>query len=320
MRNRFNTIGEEFTLTLTGGSHSKTIGGIIEGCPIGLEIDYSLLKEDILRRKPQKYGTPRKEDDNVVFLSGVKDNKVVCSMVEFQISNNNVRIKDYEDFKGFFRPSHADYTYFVKYGEDSLQYKDHASARMFLPCVVAGALAKMFLKQYGISLSAKVDAMPSLEHVENGNTIGGKVKCEVFGVKAGWGEPVFYKIQSLLAKSMLSIPSAVSFELGDGVLRTNFLGKEDIDEWNEDFTTKTNHSGGVNAGISNGNTIVFSVGFHPVHTFEQPMNLISQQGKIEQRTISGRHDKAQILRCPVIVEAMAAMVFADLIMMKQKNK
>ncbi|MBQ9312672.1 MAG: chorismate synthase [Bacteroidales bacterium] len=320
MNFQYNTIGEHYKLTLTGGSHSSFVGGIIEGCPVGLKIDYTLLLEDIDRRKPQKYGTLRKEQDTVVFLKGVKNGVIESSSIEFRIENKNVKISEYDSFQGFFRPSHADYTYYIKYGEDSLKHKDQASARMFLPCVVAGSLAKMILLQNGITINANVEQTGNLEKTLQGDSIGGKVICEIKGVKAGLGEPIFYKIQSMLARSMMSIPSAISFEIGDGLQRAFLSGSEDIDEWNTDFTTKTNHSGGVNAGISNGNPIVFHVGFHPVHTLQKSMRLINCSGRTQSRVINGRHDKAQIMRCPVIVECMAAMVILDLIFMKQQNK
>lgn len=320
MLDYFNTIGEIFRLTISGGSHSSFVGGRLENCPIGLKIDFDFLQEEIQRRKPQKYGTARKEKDEVLFCSGVEHGEIVSSCVEFKIANKNVKTGDYDNFKGFFRPSHADYPYYVKYGEDSLKYKDQASARMFLPCVVAGALAKMFLKQRGITIHSTIEQMGDLQKTDNGDSIGGKISCQIDGVKAGLGEPIFYKIQSMLARSMMSIPSAVSFEIGDGVKRTDYLGSEDIDEWNPDFTTKTNHSGGLNAGISNGNPIVFHVGFHPVHTLQKEMCLINHSGRTQTRVIGGRHDKAQILRCPVIVEAMAAITFADFVIMKEQIK
>ncbi|MBR1625876.1 MAG: chorismate synthase [Bacteroidales bacterium] len=327
------TFGKSFKIEVTGSSHGEFVGGIITNCPKGLLIDYALIEHDLERRKPGRFGTQRTEDDKVVFLSGIKDGITDGNSIEFKILNHNVRKEDYDKFRDFFRPSHADYPYYMKYGEDNLRYKDAASARMFLPIVVAGSIAKIFLRKEGISFNAYVseiggiDCIYDYDHVEElleevsrqQDTIGGKVRCEIVGVKAGLGEEIFDKISSNLAFAMMTVPSAVNFSLGDIPDRDTLYGSEDIDEWNDDFSTKTNHCGGVNAGLTNGMPIVFTVGFHAVHTLKKEMTLISRNGELKQVRIGGRHDICQVLRTPVIIESLAAMVITDFITANKKQ-
>ncbi|MGP1514430.1 MAG: chorismate synthase [Bacteroidales bacterium] len=328
-----NTIGHKFILTITGSSHGKEVGGKLENCPKGLIVDNDYIARELDRRRPQKYGTSRIEDDCVHFLSGIADGRTDGTSIEFRVVNHNIRKEDYDSFKGWFRPSHADYPYFVKYGQDSLKYKDMASARMFLPVVVAGCFAKMFLQQRGIVVNAIVteiggiDYLNDREQVENllkevtkkQDTVAGKIRCEVNGVGVGLGEPIFEKLSANLAKAMMNVPSAVSFSLGDISYRDRLLGSQDIDLWKEDFTTVTNHSGGLNAGLTNGMPIVFSVGFHAIHTLSQRMTLINEKGQLQIKEIGGRHDTCQLLRTPVIVESLAAMVVTDFILMNDKK-
>lgn len=335
----FNTIGEVFKLTILGSSHGEYVGGLLDGCPVGMKIDWELLNEDLERRKPGEYGTKRKEEDRVVFEQGVdKKDTIISSTIRFIIKNTDVRKEDYDKFKDYFRPSHVDYVYYEKYGEDSLKYKDEASARMFLPCVVAGSLAKMYLKKYGYQVKAEVESVGKyqypqekeeiereLESLKDTNTIGGKVLCRIQHPHISLGEPIFYKTQSMLAKAMMSIPSAVCFEIGDGIKRIERRGSQDIDQWAEDKTdnvlkTATNHCGGVNGGITNGNDIVFHVGFHPIYTLPSPMKLINKEGETKTINIEGRHDLAHILRCPIIVENLSTMVMLDLLYMNNKYK
>lgn len=323
-----NSFGQKFIVAITGSSHGEFVGGNIRNCPKGLKVDYDLITKDLDRRRPQKYGTLRNEIDNVEFLSGITNGKTDGSLIEFRVKNENVKTKDYTRFNGMFRPSHADYTYYIKFGNDSLDYKDNASARMFLPIVVAGSFAKMLLKPKGIEFNAYVTEIGGIDYLKhekkvaklleevylNGDTLGGKVRCEIEGIPAGLGEPIFDKVSVKLAKTMMSIPSAVSFSLGDIENRDRIWGSEDIDEWNTDFLTKTNHSGGINAGITNGMPIVFTVGLHPVHTLRKDMTLVTKDGNLVTRKITGRHDVCQVLRTPVIVENLAAILIADLMM------
>jgi chorismate synthase len=323
-----NIIGEYFTLTITGSSHGGKIGGIIRNCPMDLKVEEDFIFNQVRRRKPKQYGTQRKEGDEVNFLSGFKNEITDGGEIIFEINNEDVRKQDYEDFKNFFRPSHADYTYFKKYGKDDLSFKDMASARMFLPVVVAGCFAKKILEREDISIDAKVIEVGGIDYLKHqlevknlmnilsakGDTAGGKIKCVIKGVKAGLGEPIFEKISSNLAKQIMNIPSCCSFSIGETENRERLLGSEDIDNWNSDFTTKTNHCGGINAGITNGNPIIFTAGFHAIHTLKQQMTLISDKGEIIKRKIPGRHDISQIFRTPVIVESVAAMVLTDFIL------
>ena len=317
--------GQNIILTLTGSSHGEFVGGILKNFPKGVTIDFDLIAKDLSRRKPGAYGTPRKEEDMPVFLSGITNGKTDGGEIIFQVKNNNVRATDYEHFKGYFRPSHADYPYYAKYGEDSLQFKDMASARMFLSVVIAGSFCKMFLKQKGISVNANVVEIGGIDYInnrseaekllksaaENSDTLGGMIRCEITGVKAGIGEPVFDKLSANLAKAVMSIPSAVSFSIGGTLNRHSMKGSQDIDNWNNDFTTLTNHSGGINAGISNGMPIVFFAGFHAVHTLSKQMTLIGEKGDLLTKNINGRHDVCALLRTSVITESMAALTITD---------
>ncbi|MBR1774974.1 MAG: chorismate synthase [Bacteroidales bacterium] len=318
-------IGKNIILTLTGSSHGEFVCGIMKNFPKDIAVDFDLIAKDLQRRKPQAYGTPRKEDDMPVFLSGITNGKTDGGEIIFQVKNKNVRVQDYDDFCGYFRPSHADYPYYIKYGEDKLADKDTASARMFLPVVIAGCFCKMFLRQQGISVQAQVVEVGGIDYINSrsaaeellsaiakqGDTLGGMIKCEVTGVNAGVGEPVFDKISANLAKAVMSIPSAVSFSLGDTLNRHNLKGSEDIDTWSSDFTTKTNHCGGINAGITNGMPVVFFAGFHAVHTLHKEMTLIGEKGDLLTRQINGRHDICAVLRTPVIVESVAALTISD---------
>jgi len=334
----FDTIGEVFKLTILGSSHGEYVGGLLEGCPIGMKIDKELLNKDIERRKPGIYGTKRKEEDKVVFEQGVdKQGIIVSSTIRFIIKNTDVRKEDYDKFKGYFRPSHVDSVYYEKYGEDSLKYKDKASARMFLPCVVAGSLAKMYLNKFGYQINAEVESIGQyqypkdkeeivrlLESIKDSDTIGGKVLCRIQNPHISLGEPIFYKTQSMLARAIMNIPSAVSFEMGDGICRTERRGSQDIDQWTEQKTdnglkTLTNHCGGVNGGITNGNDIVFHVGFHPIYTLPTTMKLINKEHQTKKIKIEGRHDLVHVLRCPIIVENLSAMVMLDLLYMNNKK-
>ncbi len=348
-----NSCGKYLKLTVTGSSHGDFVGGVLENCPQGVFIDRDLLSRELERRKPHAFGTPRKEDDEVIWLKGVENNETNGEKIVFEVKNKNIRPADYDKFRNEFRPSHADYVYYVKYGEDSLRHKDNASARMFLPVVVAGFIAKQILAKENISVSSDIVSLNGHEVKKSSDieklvlniseivlntdkimlntnfansdknfvdTFGGKIRCEIKGVKAGLGEPIFEKLSSNLAKAVMNIPSAVSFSIGEEENRDALLGSEDIDEWNDDFTTVTNHCGGINAGISNGMPIVFYAGFHAVHTLSAPMTLISKDGKKITKQISGRHDKAAILRTPVIVEAVSALVIADFLLQKTINK
>jgi chorismate synthase len=330
-----NTIGEKFCLTIFGGSHSKEIGGVIEGCPKGIKVDMDFLNKELQRRKAtEDYETTRKEEDNVRFLSGIENKVTLGTSIKFSFENKDVNKSSYEDFQGLFRPSHCDYTYFLKYKEDSLKFKDMASARNSVVLVVAGSFAKTYLKKLGIEINAEVETIGKYNYKtqrkeieelldkvsKEGDSIGGKIKCTIKNMQKGIGEPVFDKLSAILAKNIFSLPSVCSFEIGDGMKRTERMGSEDMDAWNEDFTTRTNHSGGINAGISNGMNVIFHVGLHPIYTIEKPMKMIDSCGKIIEKKIYGRHDKCQVFRSCVIIEAIAAMTIMDMILINKDNK
>jgi chorismate synthase len=329
-----NTIGENFCLTLFGGSHQGFIGGVIEGCPKGIKVEMSFIEEELERRKAkEKYETTRKEKDEVVFLQGLDKGITLGNDIRFVIENKDVNKSSYNDFQGLFRPSHCDYTYFLKYKEDSLNFKDMASARNTAIYVVTGSIAKTYLKELGIEVEAEVETVGGYSYTEqkkeveellykvslDGDSVGGKIKCTVKNMQKGIGEPIFDKLSACLAKNIFSLPSVCSFELGNGIERTKRMGSDDMDNWNEDFTTKTNHTGGINAGISNGMDIVFHVGLHPIYTIEKPLKMIDSCGKIIEKKIGGRHDKCQVFRSCVVVEAITAITIMDMILINKDN-
>lgn len=323
---RGNTFGELFTLTSFGESHSDYIGGTVDGFPGGELLDMDFINKELGRRRPSSvFSTARVEDDRVEFISGLEEGITLGTPLAFIIRNNNVRKKDYDCFKGKFRPSHGDYAYFKKYGICASSGGGRASGRETAVRVAGGALAKLFLKRYGIEFRSKMaelggfDCEKEKEKVaerlkqayESRDSLGGKIVCEIDNVPAGLGEPVFNKLSALLAHAQMSIPSAKSFELGDGLESCKRFGSEDIDKWKTGGSTLTNHSGGIQAGISNGERIVFSVGFKPAASIGTVV-CRGKNGELEQVRNEGRHDVAPVLRCGVVVEAMAALVIADL--------
>lgn len=332
-----NTIGKVFRLTTFGESHSDFVGGVIDGCPAGLVVDVSFVEEEINRRKPKKDGisTPRVEDDRVVFVSGLENNISLGTPIAFFIKNERQNKEDYKKLEGLFRPSHADFTYFGKYGIVSSSGGGRASARETISRVVGGSIAKLLLKEKNnISIRARVEKIgkwdyatqkveieQEFEKIRNeGNSLGGTILCEVKNMPIGLGEPVFDKLSADLAKSMLSIPSVKAFELGDGFEGCMEYGREQLDNWNSDFSTKTNHSGGIQGGISNGMDIVFRVGFKPVSSLYGEVSCIDKDGNIHNIDNKGRYDRCVVPRSLVIVESMAALTIADHLLRSYANK
>jgi chorismate synthase len=322
-----NTFGKSFSLTTFGESHSTCLGGIIEGFPANIKIDYALLESELERRKSSSpYSTPRVEEDKVRFLSGIENDISLGTPISFVIENKNIKKQDYDNLKTLFRPSHADYTYFCKYGINSSSGGGRASARETVCRVVGGSLAKQFLSQFDINIESEIESIGRYNYItqreeveealkqahEAGDSLGGVIKCTIKNTPKGLGEPIFDKLSALLAQAMMSIPSAKSFEIGDGLESCKRFGSEDIDHWNCDFTTQTNHSGGVQGGISNGMDIVFSVGFKPIASIQR-IRAINPQGEITEIENNGRHDCCNLFRARVIVESMAALTIADLI-------
>ena len=350
-----NTYGTIFKLSTFGESHGKAIGGVIDGCPAGIELDLKAIQYDLDRRKPGQSAivTQRKEPDEVEFFSGIFEGKTTGTPIGFAIHNTNQKSNDYSHIKDSYRPSHADYVYDEKYGIRDYRGGGRSSARETASRVVAGAIAKQFLAP--ITFHAYVSAVgplrlnsdPSsldLSEVENnpvrcpdpemaaemesyikqirkeGDTIGGVVSCIIKNVPVGLGEPVFDKLHAELGKAMLSINAVKGFEYGSGFEGTQMKGSVHNDLFNLDGTTKTNQSGGIQGGISNGMDIYFNVAFKPVATIMQNQQTINSSGERVAMQGKGRHDPCVVPRAVPIVEAMAALVLADFKLLKRTNK
>jgi chorismate synthase len=354
-----NTFGKLFKLTSFGESHGSMIGGIIEGCPAGLEIDKDIIQKDLDRRKPgqSKVTSSRKEDDKVQLLSGIFEGKSTGTPIGFLIPNINSKSKDYSNIKDVFRPSHADYTYEEKYGLRDYRGGGRSSARETACRVVAGSIAKQLLNNYGVKISAYVSSIGNIFADEKkvdlnkdydsnivrcpdpsasnkminlitdlkskGNTVGGQIKCIISGVEAGLGEPVFDKLHADLGKAMLSINAVKGFEYGSGFNGSKMMGAEHNDEFiveNGNVSTKTNNSGGIQGGISNGEEIYFKVAFKPVATIMSKQNSIDKEKNNVELSVKGRHDPCVVPRAVPIVESMAAIVLADHLLRNRTSK
>ena len=350
-----NTFGNLFKLTTFGESHGEAIGGIIDGCPAGLEIDFNEVAIDMARRKPgqSKITTQRKEPDQVKFLSGIFEGKTTGTSIGFIIENTNQKPKDYSHIKDVYRPSHADFTYDKKYGHRDYRGGGRTSARETACRVAAGSIAKQLLN--GIKINAFVSSVGAIyidkpyqeldfstiesnvvrcpdeevahkmiskieEIKKAGDTIGGTIMCVLQNVPIGLGEPVFDKLHAQLGKAMLSINAVKGFEYGAGFCSTTMKGSEYNDLFNKDGTTKTNLSGGIQGGISNGMDIYFRVAFKPVATLIQKQKALDVQGNIVDMQGKGRHDPCVVPRAVPIVEAMAALVLADFYLLNKINK
>ncbi len=346
-----NSFGNIFKLTTFGESHGEAIGGIIDGCPAGLEIDFDFITSEMQRRKPGQSHivTQRKEEDEVQFLSGIFEGKTTGTPIGFIIKNEDQKSKDYNHNVNVYRPSHADYTYDQKYGIRDHRGGGRSSARETACRVVAGAIAKLLLKKFNVQITAYVSQVASvklnksykeldLSSVETnivrcpdakvaeemitlieqtrkaGDTVGGIVSCVCSGVPVGLGEPVFDKLHADLAKAMMSINATKGFEYGEGFNSTKFKGSElnDLFENKEGtIKTKTNHSGGIQGGISNGEDIYFNVAFKPVATIVRSQATVDENGNETEISGKGRHDPCVLPRAVPIVESMAALVLAD---------
>ena len=346
-----NTFGSIFRLTSFGESHGDAIGGVIDGCPSGLELDINLVQSELDRRKPgqSEVVTQRKESDVVQFLSGIFENKTTGAPIGFVIKNEDHKSADYEHIKDQFRPSHADYTYQEKYGLRDYRGGGRSSARETACRVVAGAIAKQVLSNFGIGIQAYVSsvgihslnkhyvevdfdlidqndvripdvkfAAEMIEYIssirEKGNTVGGEVTCVVKGAPVGLGEPVFDRLNADLAKAMFSINAVKGFEFGSGFKGAKMRGTEHNDQFTSNegiVSTSTNHSGGIQGGISNGEDIYFNVAFKPVSTIMQDQTSINTEGEEVTVTGKGRHDPCVVPRAVPIVEAMAAITLVD---------
>ncbi|HHV85297.1 MAG TPA: chorismate synthase [Petrimonas sp.] len=354
-----NTFGNIFRLTSFGESHGEAVGGIIDGCPPGIELDLEFIQSELDRRRPgqSRITTPRVESDKVAFLSGIFEGKTTGTSIGFIIKNENQHSADYDNLKDIYRPSHADYTYFQKYGIRDHRGGGRSSARETIARVVAGAVAKLYLKHIGVSVTAytsqvgeiklendynqydlatieetpvrcpdaqKADEMIKLikEVQYKGDTIGGVITCVIQGTPVGLGEPVFGKLHAALGSAMLSINAVKGFEYGHG-FDVSHRGSEMNDSFFNDngkISTRTNHSGGIQAGISNGQDIYFRVAFKPVSTILMEQHTVDIHGNDTTIKARGRHDACVLPRAVPIVEAMAAMVILDYHLLAQSNK
>lgn len=354
-----NTFGNIFRLTSFGESHGRGIGGIIDGCPAGIELDTDLVQHDLSRRKPgqSKITTQRSEPDQVEFLSGIFEGNTQGTPISFIVWNKDQHSQDYNNLKDVYRPSHADYTYIKKYGTRDHRGGGRSSARETIARVVAGSLAKQVLARHQISIQAFVSRVgevqlqksyidldlsktddsivrcPDQETAEkmiarieaaanDQDTVGGIISCVVKGVPAGWGEPVFNKLHADLGFAMLGINAVKGFEYGSGFEGTKLSGSEHNDVFistNEGTRTKTNNSGGIQGGISNGEDIYFNVAFKPIATLLKEQQTVDKENKETTILPKGRHDPCVLPRAVPIVEAMAALVMVDHYLLSKLN-
>ncbi|RDY61478.1 chorismate synthase [Flagellimonas nanhaiensis] len=350
-----NSFGQLFRLTTFGESHGVAIGGVLDGCPAGVDLDIEKIQSELNRRKPGQSAivTQRKEPDVVEIYSGVFEGKTTGTPIGFAIHNTNQKSKDYSHIKDSYRPSHADYVYDKKYGFRDYRGGGRSSARETASRVVAGAIAKQFLdnikinafvcqvgdmkleKDYRDLDFSKIESnpvrCPDPEMAQNmedyikaikkeGDTIGGVITCVVQNVPIGLGEPVFDKLHANLGKAMLSINAVKGFEYGSGFEGVKMKGSQHNDAYNPDGTTITNRSGGIQGGVSNGMDIYFNVAFKPVATVLQGYETINKEGEKVTAQGKGRHDPCVVPRAVPIVEAMTALVLADHVLLARSNK
>jgi len=350
-----NSFGNIFKLTTFGESHGTAIGGIIEGCPAGLKVDFNAIQAEMQRRKPGQSAivTQRKEADEVKFLSGIFEGKTTGTPIGFLIENSDAKSKDYSHLKDVYRPSHADYTYDKKYGIRDYRGGGRSSARETACRVAAGALAKQLISN--IKINAFVSSVGEIfidkpyqkldfSNIENnavrcpdaetakrmetlikqirkkGDTIGGTITCVIQDVPIGLGEPVFDKLHATLGKAMLSINAVKGFEYGSGFCGARMRGTEHNDIFNPDGSTRSNLSGGIQGGISNGMDIYFRVAFKPVATLMQSQPTIDKDGNRVEAIGKGRHDPCVVPRAVPIVEAMTALVMADFVLLDKVTR
>lgn len=343
-----NTFGHLFTLTTFGESHGVALGGVIDGFPAGIDIDMEFVQNELNRRRPGQshITTSRNEADKVEFLSGVFEGKSTGTPIGFEVRNTNQHSQDYENMRCLFRPSHADYTYYNKYGIRDHRGGGRSSARITIARCVGGALAKLALRQLGISITAYTsqvgdiaierdyhlydlsktednivrcpDQQKAKEMEEliaqvkaDGDTIGGVITCVIKGCPVGLGEPEFDKLHAQLGAAMLGINAVKGFEYGEGFDGVTAQGSQQNDTFVPGITTATNHSGGIQGGISNGQDIYFRVAFKPVATILKEQDTVDLEGNATKLTARGRHDPCVLPRAVPVVEAMAAMVILD---------
>jgi chorismate synthase len=354
-----NSYGTLFKISTFGESHGPAIGVIVDGCPAGLAIDEGFIQTELDRRKPgqSKITTQRKEDDTFKILSGVFEGKTTGTPIAIVIENQDQRSKDYSHIANTFRPSHADFTYEAKYGNRDYRGGGRSSARETAARVASGAIAKLLLKRLGVEINAFVSQVGEIKAPEytkldlsktednivrcphpataekmvalidevrlNRDTVGGIVTCVIKNSPVGLGEPVFDKLHAELGKAMLSINAVKGFEYGSGFEGIKLRGSQHNDEFYNDgarIRTRSNHSGGVQGGISNGEDIYFNVAFKPVATIMQDQQSVDKEGNEATVSGKGRHDPCVVPRAVPIVESMAALVLADFVLRARANK
>jgi chorismate synthase len=354
-----NSFGTLLKLHSFGESHGRSLGGILEGFPAGILLDFSQIQFELDRRRTNQgiYSSSRKESDQLQILSGIMDSKTLGTPIGFMVENGDAKSEEYQSLKDIYRPSHADFTWQQKYGFRDFRGGGRSSARETLARVVGGAMAKQFLQLHGISLqawvsqigniTANITTSPSQMEVEQSklrcpdkkaegqmfalieqlaqqkDSVGGVVQCQIEGVPAGLGEPVFDKLQAVLAHAMLSINAVKGFEYGSGFAGSAMKGSEHNDEFvlmNQQIKTTTNWSGGIQGGISNGQAIYFKVAFKPIASIGIQQKAINMQGAEVDLEIGGRHDVCVVPRAVPIVEAMAALVIMDFFLMQKINQ
>ncbi|MBQ7461073.1 MAG: chorismate synthase [Bacteroidaceae bacterium] len=356
-----NTYGRILRLTSFGESHGPAIGGVIDGMPAGIKVDVDFIQSELARRKPgqSKLTTARKEADEVELLSGIFEGKTTGCPIGFLVRNTNQHSDDYDEMRSLYRPSHADFTYAQKYGIRDYRGGGRSSARETISRVVAGAFAKLALRQIGISVQAYTQQVGDIvlpgtykdydlskaeqnavrcpdeiiaEKMANlimlvksdGDTVGGVIACVIKGCPIGLGEPVYDKLQAKLASAMLSINAAKGFEYGLGFEGASGRGSEQNDIFVSDgkggITTLTNNSGGIQGGISNGQDIYFRVAFKPVATLLKEQETVDVQGNAAKLTARGRHDACVLPRAVPVVEAMAAITILDTYLLNKSTQ
>lgn len=346
-----NVIGTLFRFTSFGESHGSHIGGVVDGCPSNMVLDMDRIADDLSRRRPKaRFSTSRVEEDRLHFLSGLYEGKTLGTPIAFIIENASQHSADYEWLRDCYRPSHADYVYQMKYGVRDHRGGGRASARETASRVVAGSIAKQIIEGHGMTVEAYTsqigdivlanhyttldlskrddnelycpDAdvagrmMNLLDEVQkDGDTVGGVVTCVVKGCPIGLGEPIFDRLQAALARAMMSIPSAKGFDYGDGFGMAAMRGSRCLDVLDADFSFRSNHSGGIQGGIANGEDIFFRVAFKPIASLGMEVPLTAVDGSMVTKKIGGRHDVCQVPRAVPVVEAMAAIVLADMLLL-----
>ncbi|PHR27830.1 MAG: chorismate synthase [Fluviicola sp.] len=349
-----SSYGTIFKLSTFGESHGTAIGGVIDGVPSNIQLDLDAIQHELDRRKPGQSSivTQRKESDTVQFLSGIFEGKTTGAPIGFIIPNEDQKSKDYDHIKDVYRPSHADFTYDKKYGHRDYRGGGRSSARETASRVVAGAVAMQILRKQGIDIFAYVDQvgaismqgeikrdeidqnpvrtanlddakrMEELIHLvrKSGDTVGGSISCQILNLPIGIGEPVFDKLHAQLGKAMLSINAVKGFEYGSGFSAIEMNGSEHNDAFNPDGSTKTNYSGGIQGGISNGMPVNMRIAFKPVATIVQEQDSIDSNGNSVKVKGRGRHDPCVVPRAVPIVESMAAITVLDFVLRANSSK